>query len=64
MFFYLQDDLAPQVEGKGGSSAAEDGDETDLPNLDGFFRDVAAVIVRWYELVSHARGTYRLFKFL
>ena len=29
-----------------------------------FFGNVVAVIVRWYELVSHSGGTYFLFIFL
>ena len=56
--------MAPQVEGKGCSGAAEDIDEIVIPKLDGFFGDVVAVIVRWYELISHAGGTYCFFIFL
>ena len=57
-------DLAPQIEVGCGSGAAEDGDEMVLPKLDGFFGYVAAVIVWWYDMVSHAEGTYCLFIFL
>ena len=48
--------------GNGGD--ADDGDEMVLPKLDVFSGNVAAVIVRWYNLVSHAGGTYCLFIFL
>ena len=53
--------MASQVEGGGDSGAVEDIDEVFLTKLDECFGDVAAVIVRWYELVSHAGGTYCLF---
>ena len=60
----MRDELEPQVEGEGGSGAAEDGDEMVLPKLDGFFGNVAAVIIRWYKMVSHYGGMYCLFIFL
>ena len=41
-FLCLWDDLAPQVEGGGGSGAAEDGDGIFLPKLDEFLE-----ILRW-----------------
>ena len=56
--------MVPQVKGEGGSGVAGDSNEIVLPKLYGFFGDVAAVIVRWYKLVSYAGGMYCLFIFL
>ena len=62
-FFCLWYDLEPHLEGGGGSGTAEDSNEMALPKLDGFFGNVAAVIGRWCDLVSHTGGTYCLFIF-
>ena len=52
------------MEGGGGNSDAKDYNKMVLTKLDDLFGNVSAVTVRWYVLVSHARGTYSLFIFL
>ena len=51
----LRNLLAPQVPWEGCGGGAHDTDEVVLPRLDCFLGHVAAMIVREYELVCHAR---------
>ena len=61
---YLQDNMAPQVEGEGGSNATDNGNDMVLPKLDSFSENFVVVIIWWYDLVSHAGGTYCLSIFM
>ena len=51
--FGLRNCLAPQVLRECGGGAAHDTDKVVLPCLDRLFWDVAAMIIREYELVCH-----------
>ena len=54
--FGLGDDLAPEVLGERCCGAAQDANEVIFPGLDGFFGEVAVVIIWWHELKSHVGG--------
>ena len=56
MAFVLGDELAPEVLGDRGFGAAQNANEVIFPGLDGFFGEVAAVIIWWHELKSHVGG--------
>ena len=55
MAFGLRNRLVPQVPWEGCDGAVHDTDKVVLPRLDGFFGNVAAMIIGEYELVGHAR---------
>ena len=54
--FHLWQCLAPEMEGESVRGSAEDPDEVILPSLDGFFSNVATVIIRRHQLICHACG--------
>ena len=56
MAFGLGGDLVPEVLGERGYSAAQNTIKMIFPGLDGFFGDVATVIIWWYKLESRVGG--------
>ena len=56
MLFGLRDSPTPQVERESVGGAAENTNEVVLPRLEGFFGDVAAMIVGRDQLVRHVCG--------
>ena len=56
MAFGLGGDLAPEVLGKRCCGTAQDANEVIFPGLDGFFGEVATLIIWWYVLESHVGG--------